>query len=93
MSKRRTSDRRHPGRHPRHVGGRPGAARRVASIVKDLRTFHKVDAVPSEHDLNEAVASVVRLARLKMQDQATIECNFGDLPKCWIDAGALARCC
>ena len=56
------------------------AARRVASIVKDLRTFHKVDAVPSEHDLNEAVASVVRLARSKMQDQATIECNLGIFP-------------
>ena len=63
------------------------AARRISTIVDDLRTFHKVDSVSADTNVNETIAGVIRLASPKIQNTARVERDLGLVPNCWMNAG------
>ncbi|HWP67189.1 MAG TPA: ATP-binding protein [Candidatus Limnocylindria bacterium] len=72
------------------VGVMARGAERTATIVKDLRTFSRLqEAVRKPSDLNEGLEVSLRLLESQWRDRITVHRSFGTLPLVECDAGQI----
>jgi len=65
-------------------------AERTAAIVRDLRTFSRLqEAARKATDLHEAIEVNLRLLESRWRERITIHRDFGDLPPVDCDAGQM----
>ncbi len=66
------------------------AAERIATVVKSLRTFARLDEAEYQMtDLHETIDSTLVLLQRQLGDSVTVERDFGDLPAVYTSPGRL----
>lgn len=64
------------------LNGIEEGARRTANIVKDLRTFSRLDEGEKKHvNIHENIDSTLTLLHNQFRDRITINKNYGDIPE------------
>jgi two-component system NtrC family sensor kinase len=65
-------------------------AERVRKIVQDLRSFSRIDSSESSlSDINEGLESTLSIAWNELKYKATVQKEYGQLPKIWCNMGQL----
>jgi len=65
---------------------------RVTDIVKNLKQFSREDSDDKQWlDINECVATTLKVVNNKLKYHCNINKNFGKLPKVWINFGKISQ--